>query len=73
MSISASFHARFLRNLVIEDINKQRRPEPERTEESMPIDPRLQGKLTVFATGGYLSNHFAYLWPSFKLLRRQSK
>ncbi|CAA7270167.1 unnamed protein product [Cyclocybe aegerita] len=43
VSISASYHARFLRALVANDIFKARRHERERNDNSMPIDPRLQG------------------------------
>jgi len=41
-STSASYHARFLRSLVANDIFKSRRAE-ERHDSGMPIDPRLQG------------------------------
>jgi len=41
-STSAAYHARFLRSLLANDIFKPRRGEPERYENSMPIDPRLQ-------------------------------
>ncbi|KAJ6496490.1 fungal-specific transcription factor domain-containing protein [Mycena vitilis] len=41
-STSAAYHARFLRSLLANDIFKARRGEPDRYENSMPIDPRLQ-------------------------------
>ncbi|KAJ7694084.1 fungal-specific transcription factor domain-containing protein [Mycena rosella] len=41
-STSASYHSRFLRSLLANDIFKTRRGDSERYE-SMPIDPRLQG------------------------------
>ncbi|PPQ90137.1 hypothetical protein CVT25_012306 [Psilocybe cyanescens] len=41
VSIPASYHARFLRSLVANDIFKSRRVE--RYDNNMPIDPRLQG------------------------------
>ncbi|KAF8876030.1 hypothetical protein CPB84DRAFT_1796158 [Gymnopilus junonius] len=44
VSLSASYHARFLRSLVANDIFKTRRGERERydCDSNMPIDPRLQ-------------------------------
>jgi hypothetical protein len=42
-STSAAYHARFLRSLLANDIFKTRRGDSERYENSMPIDPRLQG------------------------------
>ena len=45
-STSAAYHSRFLRSLVTEDVIKPRRTE-KRKENSMPIDPRLQGKISI--------------------------
>lgn len=42
--MAASYHARFLRSLVENDIFKSRRGEREQRGDNMPIDPRLQGK-----------------------------
>ncbi|KAJ6547280.1 fungal-specific transcription factor domain-containing protein [Mycena capillaripes] len=48
-STSAAYHARFLRSLLANDIFKPRRGEPERYENSMPIDPRLQVSVSADA------------------------
>ncbi|KAF8964132.1 hypothetical protein BDZ97DRAFT_947087 [Flammula alnicola] len=50
VSIAASYHARFLRSLVENDIFKSRRGERERIDSSMPIDPRLQGPVIAHGT-----------------------
>ncbi|KDR81356.1 hypothetical protein GALMADRAFT_239209 [Galerina marginata CBS 339.88] len=51
VSISASYHARFLRSLVANDIFKARRGERERSDSTnMPIDPRLQGPQPAHGT-----------------------
>lgn len=52
VSLSASYHARFLRSLVANDIFKARRGERERYDcsNNMPIDPRLQCKSPLTAT-----------------------
>ncbi|KAH9483811.1 Protein priB [Psilocybe cubensis] len=44
VSISASYHARFLRSLVANDIFKTRHVQP---SHSMPIDPRLQSSMSM--------------------------
>lgn len=43
ITISASYHARFLRNLVLEDSKLYPSAESERSEESMAVDTRMQG------------------------------
>ena len=47
VSISASYHARFLRSLVANDVFKAKRSERERQDSGVPIDPRLQGMNAV--------------------------
>ena len=54
VSISASYHARFLRSLVSNDIFRGQRPERERHENGMPIDPRLQGIKKTAAIDSHL-------------------
>ncbi|KAF9532438.1 fungal-specific transcription factor domain-containing protein [Crepidotus variabilis] len=41
LSISATFHSRFLRNLILEDIKLYKQPEIERSDDSMPVDTRV--------------------------------
>lgn len=46
-SSSAVYHARFLRNLVNNDVFKARENEQQERVEQFPIDPRLQGKINT--------------------------
>ncbi len=43
VTISATYHARFLRNLVLEDIKLYASAESERSDDSMAVDTRFQG------------------------------
>lgn len=44
VSMAATYHARFLRSLVENDIFKSRRGGDRERNDNLPIDPRLQGE-----------------------------